>query len=57
MSKYDQMKVIVQMLGDQNPDDLSFITEPSAKQYIHRMQGEHKLEKIRFGLEYVQTDT
>lgn len=31
VSKNDQMKVIIQMLGDQNSEDLSFITEPSAQ--------------------------
>lgn len=41
------------MLGDQNAEDLSFISEPSAQQYIAKMQAQTNQEKIRFGLEYV----
>jgi serine/threonine protein kinase len=37
VSKGDQLKVILEILGDQDATDTSFVSDPSALDYIHTL--------------------
>lgn len=38
VSKNDQLKVILEILGDQDAQDTSFVSDPSALDYIHTLR-------------------
>lgn len=53
ISKGDQMLCILRVLGDQNTNDLSFITNKKAKKYIESLQAGH----IKINYEELFPDT
>lgn len=55
VSSQDQLKVILEILGKQDQEDLSFITDPSAVEYIGKMQ--RNIPKIDFEKEFQFTDS
>lgn len=53
VSKNDQLKVVLNILGDLDEKDTSFITDDSANKYVKSLNG--NIQKINFKKEFPAT--